>query len=253
MAKDTIILGVVFLVAILVVGSFVYTQAPKFWEFINNRWSDWVDYSDQTNGDNATKQTVFNGGSGYVGATITYKDGSQKTFRMDDAFSLLPLYVYDAQGYVQNIRVELWVTATFEGKVTGWTVTGSLDVDTVTAQGDPYNPTWIHDEDLTTVGISNTGGEIASGESIWMWETTLSEAQLEQWYDAVYSDWEISTNLKLNANVNVEFRWTDGHIEDTSLNAETVHLLIWIKGDLPTQSRLQSASMTITPSYLYKS
>ena len=104
MVKDTIILGVVFIVAILVVGGLVYTQAPKLWDFFN-------DFIGESNSFSS------------IGLKLTYADGTETDNNLED-FSLFPLTIYDQNG-AEVTAILPYVATTLEhtisDTVTSWT------------------------------------------------------------------------------------------------------------------------------------
>jgi len=82
-------------------------------------------------GDNWTNfwRTVFSKPGDYAGIslTVTYKDGSTKTFE-GDSYSLLPLKISDAGGSVKEITAAITISATFEEESRAWAVEGSWSV-----------------------------------------------------------------------------------------------------------------------------
>lgn len=241
--NDTVIIGAIIIVVILVAGGLAYTQAPRFWDALDKAWTETFGDVGDSNGVNATDgESAFLGGSGYVGATIRYTDGSQRSFRLTEN-QMLPMYIQDVSGEViQSITVEVWMTVEYTGDLTAWSAVGSTTLDI------SYGSIVEHSGDTRALGASGTS--FVSGESTKIWEHTWQASTLEAWFISIAEGdpWHDS-NLRYRVTCDSTFTWTDGYEETVSLNAESIHLVRWM--DEPADPRITSISISIQPSRVH--
>lgn len=246
----------IILIIVVIAGTyFIGPRLASGFDSLLDRIGDFIDtgwISDQnatkTDKDDGELNKDFTGeysGSGYVGATILYKDGSTKHFKLE-GLNILPLKIMDNQGFIVSITVEAWVTAEFTGTLTGISISGTLDVDIVRGQ--------IGDMELAghcvDTSISNTisNPSFSSGDTFKLWETTYTEATIEGWFALIFPDDEVvmGKNLQYEADVTVTFEWATME-ETATLSASAIHSI----NRLPDE-QLASVSLTINPNRLYE-
>jgi len=239
-----VIVAVVLIVSLLIVGGLTYTQAPRFWDWMEQWRSTQFNGDNGTaNGDNATDgQTIFNGGSGYVGATITYTDGTTRSFRLEQpTMTLLPMYLQDASGgHIKSVTMEVWITLDYVGTLQSWSMTGEATIDI-------FDGVSLEHSGETT-SLSASGTSFVSDTPKKVWEHTWYASKIEPWFVAISEGdpWHTS-NLRYRVSSDITFTWTDAHSESVHLVATAMH---WTRYML--EERIQSISITITPTRLFK-
>jgi len=246
-----IIIGAVLIVALFTAGPILGGIGDLIAQFREDFLSDWGD-NDLFDGDKDNNVTTYGfNGLGYLGATIRYEDGSTRQFTFDAPYSIFPLTIWDNYGYIESITIEAWVTTEFSSSPLSYSIAGTLNIkigdvdETMT-----FIP--LYDCASKTIHGSEYTIPLESGIPRKMWETTITKATIEGWFESAFPEaphyW---ANLGYFADdVTIEYEWEDGHTEDATLSAYSTHTLNWYKGDLG-ETRLQSVTLTINPSQLY--